>query len=133
MLFYERVSGARMHAAFIRPGGISKDLPLQLLQDIFLFSQQFNSRISEIEEFENQCNEMLSKYNSNAEIEFMEFIGNVKSAFKNVKTNSHEFYQLLPEEWKYNDISPFQLSSYLCGFSINRVDGILSVIQIDDD
>jgi len=50
MLFYERVSGARMHAAFIRPGGISKDLPLQLLQDIFLFSQQFNSRISEIEE-----------------------------------------------------------------------------------
>jgi len=86
-----------------------------------------------IEEFENQCDEMLSKYNSNAEIKFIEFIGNVKSAFKSAKVNSHEFYQLLPEEWKYNDISPFQLSSYLCGFSINRVDGILTVIQIDDD
>ena len=86
-----------------------------------------------VEEFKNQCNEMLSEYNSDAEIEFMEFICNVKSAFKNVKINSHEFYQLLPEEWKVNEISPFQLSSYLCGFSINRVDGILTVIQIDDD
>jgi hypothetical protein len=86
-----------------------------------------------IEKFESQCDEMLSKYNSNAEIEFMEFMGNVKSTFKSVKVNSHEFYQLLPEEWKYNDISSFQLSNYLCGFSINRVDGILTVIQIDDD
>jgi len=50
MLFYERVSGARMHAAFIRPGGISKDLPLDLFDDIFLFTKQFNSRISEMEE-----------------------------------------------------------------------------------
>ena len=50
MLFYERVSGARMHAAFIRPGGISKDLPLDLFDDIFLFTRQFNSRISEMEE-----------------------------------------------------------------------------------
>ena len=29
MEFYERVSGARMHAAFIRPGGVSFDLPTQ--------------------------------------------------------------------------------------------------------
>jgi NADH dehydrogenase (ubiquinone) Fe-S protein 2 len=28
MEFYERVSGARMHAAYIRPGGVSLDLPL---------------------------------------------------------------------------------------------------------
>jgi NADH dehydrogenase (ubiquinone) Fe-S protein 2 len=27
MEFYERVSGARMHAAYIRPGGVSQDLP----------------------------------------------------------------------------------------------------------
>jgi NADH dehydrogenase (ubiquinone) Fe-S protein 2 len=30
MEFYERVSGARMHAAYIRPGGVAQDLPLGL-------------------------------------------------------------------------------------------------------
>jgi NADH dehydrogenase (ubiquinone) Fe-S protein 2 len=50
MEFYERVSGARMHAAFFRPGGISQDLPKNLLHDIFFFTKQFNSRINEIEE-----------------------------------------------------------------------------------
>ena len=50
MEFYERVSGARMHAAYIRPGGVSQDLPLGLLQDIYLFIKQFNSRIDELEE-----------------------------------------------------------------------------------
>jgi NADH dehydrogenase I D subunit len=49
MVFYERVSGARMHAAYIRPGGVSKDLPMNLLLDIYLFVEQFNSRINEIE------------------------------------------------------------------------------------
>jgi NADH:ubiquinone oxidoreductase subunit D len=34
MEFYERVSGARMHAAYIRPGGISKDIPKVLIEDI---------------------------------------------------------------------------------------------------
>lgn len=86
-----------------------------------------------IEEYENQCNQMLFEYSLNSEIDFMEFIDNVKSAFKSIKTNSHEFYQLLPAEWKYIDISSFQLSNYLCGFSINKVDRILTVIQIDDD
>ena len=28
MEFYERVSGARMHAAYVRPGGVSLDMPL---------------------------------------------------------------------------------------------------------
>jgi NADH dehydrogenase (ubiquinone) Fe-S protein 2 len=50
MEFYERVSGARMHAAYIRPGGVSMDLPIGLLDDIFLFCKQFSSRIDEIEE-----------------------------------------------------------------------------------
>jgi NADH dehydrogenase (ubiquinone) Fe-S protein 2 len=50
MEFYERVSGARMHAAFIRPGGISADLPSGLLDDIFLFAKQFGLRLDEIEE-----------------------------------------------------------------------------------
>lgn len=50
MEFYERVSGARMHAAFIRPGGIALDIPEGLLDDIFIFVNQFASRIDEIEE-----------------------------------------------------------------------------------
>lgn len=51
MEFYERVSGARMHAAYIRPGGVNQDLPDGLLEDIFLFIKQFGSRIREIELF----------------------------------------------------------------------------------
>lgn len=50
MLFYERVSGARMHSAYIRPGGVSKDLPVGLLEDISIFLSHFESRIDEIEE-----------------------------------------------------------------------------------
>jgi NADH dehydrogenase (ubiquinone) Fe-S protein 2 len=50
MEFYERVSGARMHAAYIRPGGVSSDVPLGLLGDIHQFVAGFSSRIDEIEE-----------------------------------------------------------------------------------
>src|ERR1700723_2866463 len=41
MEFYERVSGARMHAAYIRPGGVTQDLPYGLLQDIYNFCVRF--------------------------------------------------------------------------------------------
>jgi NADH dehydrogenase (ubiquinone) Fe-S protein 2 len=50
MEFYERVSGARMHAAYIRPGGVSSDIPLGFLDDVYLFISQFNLRLDEIEE-----------------------------------------------------------------------------------
>jgi NADH dehydrogenase (ubiquinone) Fe-S protein 2 len=50
MEFYERVSGARMHAAYFRPGGVSQDLPLGILDDIYLFSKQFVTRLDEMEE-----------------------------------------------------------------------------------
>lgn len=50
MEIYERVSGARMHSAYIRPGGVALDLPLGLLDDIFLFATQFGDRINELEE-----------------------------------------------------------------------------------
>lgn len=50
MEFYERVSGARMHAAYFRPGGVSQDLPLGLLDDIYYFCNQFLYRIAEIED-----------------------------------------------------------------------------------
>jgi NADH dehydrogenase (ubiquinone) Fe-S protein 2 len=50
MEFYERVSGARMHANYIRPGGVIFDLPWGLLDDIYAFCVQFGSRLQELEE-----------------------------------------------------------------------------------
>jgi len=50
MEFYERVSGARMHAAYVRPGGVALDLPIGLCDDIFTFLSQFPKRLDEIEE-----------------------------------------------------------------------------------
>jgi len=44
------VSGARMHAAYFRPGGVNQDLPFGLLDDIFSFSQEFVKHINELEE-----------------------------------------------------------------------------------
>merc|ERR1711981_200988 len=50
MEFYERVSGARIHAAYIRPGGVSQDLPFGLLDDVYSFCCGFGTRLDEIEE-----------------------------------------------------------------------------------
>lgn len=50
MEFYERVSGARFHAAYIRPGGVSHDIPPGLLDDINTFILQFFYRIDEIKD-----------------------------------------------------------------------------------
>ncbi|KAG6329392.1 hypothetical protein ID866_9697 [Astraeus odoratus] len=50
MEFYERVSGARLHAAYVRPGGVAFDLPHGLLEDIHKWATQFSSRVDEIEE-----------------------------------------------------------------------------------
>ncbi|PPQ69663.1 hypothetical protein CVT26_001532 [Gymnopilus dilepis] len=50
MEFYERVSGARLHAAYVRPGGVAFDLPHGLLEDIFKWATQFGGRVDEIEE-----------------------------------------------------------------------------------
>ena len=50
MEFYERVSGARMHASYIRPGGVAQDLPMELLSDIFNFIHKFGIRLDEFEE-----------------------------------------------------------------------------------
>ena len=47
---YERVSGARMHAAYFRPGGVSQDLPIGMLEDIHTFIEQFGTRLDEVEE-----------------------------------------------------------------------------------
>nr|QWK44477.1 NADH dehydrogenase subunit 7 [Cymathaere triplicata] len=50
MEFYERVSGARMHASYFRPGGVSQDISIGLIDDIFSFAAQFGQRLDEIEE-----------------------------------------------------------------------------------
>ncbi len=41
MVFYERASGARMHSAYFRPGGVHQDLPPELIDDIEAFCDPF--------------------------------------------------------------------------------------------
>ena len=41
MVFYERASGARMHANYFRPGGVARDLPAGLIDDIEAFCDPF--------------------------------------------------------------------------------------------
>src|SRR4030081_599936 len=41
MVFYERASGARMHANYFRVGGVHQDLPPKLLDDIWAFCDPF--------------------------------------------------------------------------------------------
>ena len=50
MEFYERASGARLHANYIRPGGVNFDLPLGFLDDLYLCLQQLSVRLNEIDE-----------------------------------------------------------------------------------
>jgi NADH-quinone oxidoreductase subunit D len=41
MVFYERASGSRMHAAYFRVGGVHQDLPEKLIDDIEAFCDPF--------------------------------------------------------------------------------------------
>jgi NADH-quinone oxidoreductase subunit D len=50
MEFYERVSGARLHAAYFRPGGVHQDLPAGLADDILAFCDAFPKVVDDIEE-----------------------------------------------------------------------------------
>jgi len=45
--FYERVSGARMHASYFRPGGVHQELPDGLLQDIDDWAAQFHTHLDD--------------------------------------------------------------------------------------
>ncbi len=49
MEFYERVCGARLHAAYFRPGGVHQDLPAGLADDILGFCDAFPKVIDDIE------------------------------------------------------------------------------------
>jgi NADH-quinone oxidoreductase subunit D len=48
MVFYERASGARMHAAYFRPGGVHQDLPQALIDDIAVFCEEFPKALDDI-------------------------------------------------------------------------------------
>ena len=48
MIFYERACGARLHAAYFRPGGVHKDLPLDLLDDIEKWVIEFPQVLDDI-------------------------------------------------------------------------------------
>jgi NADH-quinone oxidoreductase subunit D len=49
MEFYERVSGARLHAAYYRPGGVHQDLPAGLIDDIMKWAEGFPTILDDIE------------------------------------------------------------------------------------
>jgi NADH-quinone oxidoreductase subunit D len=49
MEFYERVCGARLHAAYVRPGGVHQDLPEGLLEEIEAFASRFGKLIDDLE------------------------------------------------------------------------------------
>ena len=49
MEFYERVSGSRLHSAYFRPGGVHRDLPDGLVEDIASFCERFTKKIDDLE------------------------------------------------------------------------------------
>ncbi|NRB19278.1 MAG: NADH-quinone oxidoreductase subunit D [Rhodobacteraceae bacterium] len=50
MIFYERASGARLHAAYFRPGGVHQDLPDALIDDIEAWTHTFPARLQDIDD-----------------------------------------------------------------------------------
>ena len=49
MVFYERASGSRMHAAYFRPGGVHQDLPPKLIDDIYAFCDPFLKVVGDLD------------------------------------------------------------------------------------
>ncbi len=50
MVFYERASGARLHSAYFRPGGVHQDLPDDLVEDIVDWCESFPKTLNDIDE-----------------------------------------------------------------------------------
>jgi NADH-quinone oxidoreductase subunit D len=49
MVFYERASGARLHANYFRPGGVHQDLPPELIEDMIGWCAEFPKRLDDVE------------------------------------------------------------------------------------
>jgi len=49
MVFYERACGARLHAAYFRPGGVHQDLPEDLIDDIETWANEFPEILGDID------------------------------------------------------------------------------------
>ena len=49
MVFYERACGARMHAAYFRPGGVHQDLPEKLVEDIGKWIDPFLKTVADLD------------------------------------------------------------------------------------
>jgi NADH-quinone oxidoreductase subunit D len=49
MVFYERASGSRMHAAYFRPGGVHQDLTPKLVDDIYAFCDPFLTVVDDLD------------------------------------------------------------------------------------
>ena len=49
MIFYERACGARLHAAYFRPGGVHQDISNELLEDIDTWAEDFPKVIDDID------------------------------------------------------------------------------------
>jgi len=53
MGFYERASGARLHSAYFRPGGVAVDIPAGLAEDIMAWTETFPAMIDDLESLLN--------------------------------------------------------------------------------
>ncbi|MCU0829972.1 MAG: NADH-quinone oxidoreductase subunit D [Rhizobiaceae bacterium] len=49
MVFYERACGARLHAAYFRPGGVHQDIPDQLVEDIANWIDPFLETVANLD------------------------------------------------------------------------------------
>ena len=66
MAIYERVSGARMHSAYIRPGGLAKDLPEGFQSSEFLLEHGFLDFISHRKDLKKKVNLYIDLIQNNA-------------------------------------------------------------------
>ena len=49
MIFYERACGARLHAAYFRPGGVHQDIPDELIDDIETWANEFPKVLADLD------------------------------------------------------------------------------------
>ncbi|RHY01838.1 hypothetical protein DYB36_002779 [Aphanomyces astaci] len=87
------VLGARMHSSYFRPGGVNQDLPLGLLNDIYLFCLQFPTRLDEFEEMLTN-NRKTQPYEIYDKLNFTIPVG-TNDYSENISVNSGETYTVI--------------------------------------